>query len=97
MVDKPSFDKYVIWHKEHLGDDLASPDLSAKFDANVTVLHNTVNSHPFIGLLAKRLAVLTDNGMFQDNSKVPELVLSKKTFASFANKLFRLNCPCLSG
>ena len=45
-----------------------------------------------MGLLAKRLALLTDSGVFQDNTKAPELVFSKKTFASFASKLFRLNC-----
>jgi ppGpp synthetase/RelA/SpoT-type nucleotidyltranferase len=91
-VDKPSFEEYLGWHKEQLGDDLASPELSSKFEANITVLHNTVNSHPFMDALAKRLTVLTDSGVFQESSKAPELVLRKKTFASFANKLFRLNC-----
>jgi ppGpp synthetase/RelA/SpoT-type nucleotidyltranferase len=91
-VRKPSYDKYIVWHRERLGDDLVSADLSAKFDANIALLHSTVNSHPFMALLAKRLAVLSDTGMFQENSKVPELVLSKKTFGSFSNKLFRVNC-----
>jgi ppGpp synthetase/RelA/SpoT-type nucleotidyltranferase len=91
-VSKPSNDGYIVWHRQQFGDDLVSADLAAKFDANITVLHNTVNSHPFMALLAKRLAVLSDSGVFQENSKVPELVLSKKTFPSFSNKLFRVNC-----
>jgi hypothetical protein len=91
-VRKPSYDKYIVWHREQFGDDLVSADLSAKFDANVALLHSTVNSHPFVAFLAKRLAVLIDTGMFQENAKVPELVLSKKAFGSFSDKLFRVNC-----
>ena len=91
-MSKLSFEEYLEWHTANIGDDLKSRELSAKYEANVTVLWSTVNAHPFIAILSKRLSALAAGGVFQSGSSATEVSFNRKPFASVTSKIFRLNC-----
>jgi ppGpp synthetase/RelA/SpoT-type nucleotidyltranferase len=92
MVVTLTFEEYVAWHRETLGEDLISTDLSARNEAATGVLQSTAESHSFISSLASHLATLASEGVLQEATRPPDLVLVRKSFQSLSNKLFRKNC-----
>ena len=89
---RPSYEDYLYWHKQELGDELESVDLSSRYQANVTLLKSSFETHSFMTALSEHFSTLAKQGLFQGSPKTPEIILALKPYPSLLNKLFRLNC-----
>ncbi|MEO1922464.1 MAG: hypothetical protein ABGW84_11350 [Sphingomonadaceae bacterium] len=86
-----TFDDYLAWHAENLGEDLNSAELASIYNVNARNLLGVVSTGDFLKDFEEGLRVLEDAGDLADGQS-NKIKFQAKSLSSVINKIYRLNC-----
>src|ERR1043166_133249 len=89
-----TWDEYIFWHLDYLGENLPSEEVNKRYLANITLAQAGVADHRFIKECADLLRTLAGRKVFAMHSgdRAPDFSFVTKPYPSVIDKTYRVNC-----